>query len=261
MRTQQQLHRNLFLTLGLSALLFLSLCAAQDENPDLPSSKIKVTKKFEEFRKIAGSTEMVYIEGGEYNDEIVKPFYMDVNLVTVGQYKACVDAGVCPAPPKNEFWSDTWKKGDPDLPITNISWYNARTFADWVGKRLPTEQEWVWAARGREKGRIYPWGNEPPKREHACWMRYDAEVDTGGGPCHVGQFIGSRDGVKDMAGNLWELTATFQNEDSMLIIMKGGAWYNDDPEKLKVSARGVATPYHRAYSCDGFRCVRSVKIK
>ncbi|MDN5203057.1 SUMF1/EgtB/PvdO family nonheme iron enzyme [Fulvivirgaceae bacterium BMA10] len=239
--------------------LFSHKSWAQDEDPDSHSSKTKVTQRYEELRKLAGSTKMIYIEGGVYEGKKVEAFHMDETMVTVEQYMACVEAGVCPHPPDNGLWSATFKKSNSKLPINEISFHNAQTFAQWIGKRLPTEHEWEWVASGRGEGRIYPWGNSAPTRESACWQRWDAETDSGGGPCEVGKLAFSKDGVKDMAGNLWEWTSTSYNDEGTLIILKGGAWYNDDPSKLKVKARGVASPYHRGNGSDGFRCVSSIK--
>lgn len=236
-----------------------SFAQAPTLDPDSQEAKSLETRKHNILRSIAASSPMVYIEGGTYEGETIEPFYMDAHLVTLEQYRACVSAGVCPPPPENDYWSDTWKKQNTNLPINNVSWFNAQTFADWVGKRLPTEQEWEWAAQGRDEGRIYPWGNEAPGPTTACWKRYNGQDDTGDGPCEVGLHRQSRDGVYDLSGNLWEWTATFTDSTNMLVVLKGGAWYNDNAEKLKVKARGVATPYHRGASSDGIRLVVSKK--
>lgn len=232
---------------------------AQDEavDPDSPEAKSQVTLANDSLRAYAASTEMAFVAGGEFEGETIGDFYMDVHLVTLGQYRACVAAGVCVPPPENELWSDSWKKEDDRLPINNVNWFNARTYAAWVGKRLPTESEWEWAARGGDEARTYPWGNEEPTEGIACWMRYDGDTDTGDGPCPVGQHAPSRDGIYDLSGNLWELTSTFGDESKRLIVLKGGAWYNDVPAKLQVANRGLATIYHRDASSDGIRLVVS----
>ncbi|MDA7980085.1 MAG: formylglycine-generating enzyme family protein [Pirellulales bacterium] len=170
---------------------------------------------------------------------------MDVDLVNVGQYKAAVKMGVCPRPPQTSDISDSWKLGNNRRAQNNVNYFAAQAFLGWIGKRLPTEEEWEWAARGREKGYIYPWGNDPPEQDSACWLRYFPEKDVCLGPDLVGvDRATSRDGVHDMAGCLWEWTSTVDPENSGLMILKGGAWYNDNPEKLKVTGRGRAIPYH-----------------
>lgn len=231
-----------------------------DVDPDAPEVKNREFMRAEQYRAFAASTRMVLIPGGTYKGKKIEPFYMDADLVNVGQYKAAVKMGVCPRPPRTPDVSDSWKLGDNRRAQNNVNLYAAQSFLRWVGKRLPTEDEWEWAARGREKGFDYPWGNEPPQRESVCWMRYFPEKDICLGPDLVGvDRATSVDGVHDMAGCLWEWTSTVDPDNPTLMILKGGAWYNDNPEKLKVTTRGRATPYHNEVNSDGFRGVVSVE--
>jgi iron(II)-dependent oxidoreductase len=89
--------------------------------------------------------------------------------------------------------------GSEDHPALEVSWFGAREYCAWVGKRLPTEAEWEMAARGTD-GRKYPWGNAAPDRTRA---QYDAGWR---GTVPVGRFPAGASpyGVLDLAGNAWE---------------------------------------------------------
>jgi len=98
-------------------------------------------------------------EQDEYPRRVVwlDGYYIDVHEVTNSQYKVFVDSMEI-APP--HLWKDgNYPVGQDGYPVVDVSWEDARMYAEFVGKRLPTEEEWEKAARGTD-GRHYPWGNE-----------------------------------------------------------------------------------------------------
>ena len=86
-------------------------------------------------------------------------FWIDQTEVSNAQYRLCVEAGICVEPIACKKGEPTF--GDPnksDHPVVCVNWEDASTYCDWVGSRLPTEAEWEYAFRGKERS-IYPWGN------------------------------------------------------------------------------------------------------
>jgi len=138
----------------------------------------------------------------------IAAFWIDKLEVTNGMYSLCTKAGKC-KPPRN-FESSTRKSyfNNPDFtdfPVINVSWVDAKTYCEWAGRRLPTEAEWEYAARGGEDYRRYPWGDQSPDNNLA---NYDYSVrDTN----KVGSYPAGASpyGALDMAGNVWEWVSDF----------------------------------------------------
>ena len=130
----------------------------------------------------------------------IAALYVDRFEVTNAQFQRFVDETGHPPP---RYWAGgRFPRGQALRPVVGVTWKDANAYAAWAGKRLPTEAEWEWAARG-EEGRLYPWGNESdPSRENS-------ESKGPGHSAEVGSYpLGATAlGIMDLAGNVREWTA------------------------------------------------------
>jgi len=198
-------------------------------------------------------------------------FWIDETEVTVAEYTACVEAGVCVAPPMG----GTYNYGVAERaehPVNGVDRLGALTFCGWVDggtRRLPTEAEWEKAARGTD-ARTYPWGDVPePSCTHAV-MADEGGID-GCGMAATGA-VGSKPlgaspyGALDMAGNAWEWVSDWYGPyDPMatvdptgpatgeLGVLRGGAWGGASPAYFRAADRFGGDPASTNVSL-GFRC-------
>ncbi|MBN2392732.1 MAG: SUMF1/EgtB/PvdO family nonheme iron enzyme [Anaerolineae bacterium] len=207
-------------------------------------------------------TETVIIPAGEFpygaeKRPCVLPAYrIGRYLVTQAQYAEFLKAHPeIPVPYVDEDWARvynwdpekrTYPVGRSNQPVVLITWDEAAAYCTWAGGRLPTQEEWERAARGTDV-RSYPWG------ESFTLVRANTRESGLGGPTPVGVFIEgeSSAGVLDMAGNVWEWTASDHNENTK--ILRGGAW-NFPAESARTYVSERSRPHNRSHAI-GFRVV------
>lgn len=223
---------------------------------------------------------MVKIEGGTYAWNGRKlgtdTFCMDVIEVTVAAYDTCVKNGRCRSAGSEvyrpeldedgeeaeaEKYSKKWSPAcnarhldRSEHPVNCVDWGQANEYCRAFGKRLPREEEWEWAARGRE-GRAFPWGSEPPELQ-LCASIVTRREST----CPVGKFKdgATPDGVLDMAGNVYEWTAQKETipGDQQRRVARGGSSFESKVMEFATGRRGdrySGDPRER-YPHIGFRC-------
>ncbi|WP_316746388.1 formylglycine-generating enzyme family protein [Pedobacter gandavensis] len=166
-------------------------------------------------------------------------------------------------------------KGKENHPVTQISWFDANAYAKWAGKRLPTEAEWEYAARGGLKDKKYPWGDEDlttGKVKANTWQGEfpysDKKTDGYGNVAPVKSFAANGYGLYDMAGNVWEWTADWYREDyyqkqqqqGMVSNPKGpkDSYDPQEPGIPKKIIRGGSFMCHSSY-CKGYRVTSKMK--
>jgi sulfatase modifying factor 1 len=257
------------------------------------------------------SGEMVFVPAGNFTmgqTGIAEPvhtvyldaFYIDKYEVTNAQFKSFIDAGGYTT---QAFWSAAgwsertsrgwtlplyWTAGThhsgpawPNFPVVAVSWYEAEAYANFAGKRLPTEAEWEKAARGTDQ-RTYPWGNSIDGSRANYGGSGDPYDDSStpvgfyDGRLHPSPLFQTTDspspyGAYDMAGNVYEWVADWYlfNYYSVsppsnppgpltgsLRVLRGGSWIYDTSH-LRSAYRVSTNPYIRTFT-NGFRCARTL---
>jgi formylglycine-generating enzyme required for sulfatase activity len=140
------------------------------------------------------------------------------------------------------WWSDVtganWRhplgpgssvEGRGRFPVVHVAYADAVAYANWAGKRLPTEAEWEFAARGGLSGRLYPWGDD--FKEGGTWRAnthrghfpdHDSGADHFAGIGPVAQFAGNGYGLYDVAGNVWEWVSDWYRPDYYAALANAG---------------------------------------
>ncbi len=194
-------------------------------------------------------------------------YYIYKNEVTVAQYRTFCDKTNRKMPTE-----PSWKWQD-NHPMVNVSWNDAKAYADWAEVSLPTEAQWEKAARG-EDARIFPWGNVWDAKK--CCNPLGANCpEKGTSP--VGNFPAGASpfGVNDMTGNAWEWCADWYSDDYYKTatpknpmgplsgswrVLRGGSWRSSNTIYFRTTDRGYAGPVMKI-SYIGFRCAINLPVK
>ena len=230
--------------------------------------------------KAGDDCDMIVLQGGTFqmgsdvggSDEkpvhsvTLSGFSLDLTEVTVAAYGKCVTSGGCTAP--NSGGSCNWGNDARQAhPINCLDWNQAKAYCTWLGKRLPTEAEWEYAARSGGQAITYPWGNALPScnlavMANGCGSGSTLAVcaKTPGNTAH---------GICDMAGNVWEwvedaygpypgtpATNPVVNTGSTRVL-RGGSWNYNFSNYLRAALRYHNAPSNRYYYA-GFRCARTL---
>ncbi len=254
----------------LALALLLAACGGNKNEPGgLGTGDVgKVKEKTSSVDKM----KMILIQGGSFqmgglsdaalpNEKpshkvTLKGFWLDQTEVTNAQYAQCVASGPCEIPKelKSATRSDYYKNPEyADYPVVFVTWNQAKAYCEWAGRRLPTEAEWEYAARGTDF-REYPWGDDKPGEGTANFDYKNKDtVKVGSYPEGASPF-----GILDMAGNVWEWVADFYSPSyyekspaenptgpdkagvhGLQMVLRGGSWA-DGWKELRVSNRGFA---------------------
>lgn len=251
-----------------------------------------------------GTDEGMPYEGPVHTVEI-SPFFMDEHEVTVAEFGEFVQATGYKTEAEKYGWSGVfdmdsrdWIRVDgadwrhpegprsaapPNEPVTQISWNDAAEYTRWAGKRLPTEAEFEYAARGGLDGKKYAWGDEltPGNKFPANWWQGtfpDKNTGEDGflGRAPIKSFAASGYGLYDMTGNVWEWCSDRFGEnyysrsekrdpkgpaDGSERVNRGGSFLCAENfcSNYRVAGRGHAEPDSGLNNL-GFRCVRDARM-
>ena len=246
----------------LPLFVILLIFAASGCKPDMVAPMATPTKEPASGGPSLGDTRirssdgmlMVYVPAGEFEKGIadiplerpahtvaLDSFWIDRTEVSNAQFQRCVEAGRCDQPScwkDNDLIRDNDDFGGPEQPVVCVDWYQARTYCEWTGGRLPTEAQWEYTARGPE-GLEYPWGNEfdGTKLNYCdvnCPKKY-ADEDFNDGYAYTAPVGSYPDGASwcgalDMGGNVREWTQD---------------WFGEYPSERQVNPTGPTSGIQR----------------
>ena len=193
----------------------------------------------------------------------VAPYWLDRTEVTVVAYRACVQTGSC-SPPAHTSAACTYDGDDPDLPVSCVHWGDADAYCHFVGKRLPNEREWEFAARGSFQV-PFPWGAGASCSDAVTLINEQSGRSCARRPARVGTHPGGASvfGVQDLSGNVEEWTADWYVEllgpdpaprAGAAHVLRGGGWLST-PSQSRTTSRNWGSAVEAGANV-GFRCAR-----
>lgn len=193
----------------------------------------------------------------------IDSFYLDPYEVTNKQYFEFCQATGNPMP---EFWGMKEFKSSmdfPDYPVVGVSFTDAEKYAKWAGKRLPTEAEWEYAARGGLVNKNFPYGDKLDTTMANFGKRFKGVI-------RIGSFLPNGFGLFDMSGNVWEWVSDNYGSDyysaspaanpkgperSRFKVIRGGGWHSGAMCNQTFYRNGLSPSW--VDFAVGFRCARS----
>lgn len=218
----------------------------------------------------------------------VESFYMDRHPVTNAEFKEFLEeSGYQPADPVNflkEWENGTFPEGKGDYPVVHVSYEDAKAYAAWAGKRLPTELEWQYAAQTTAQNE-WPWGNDGgsiSKKDQFVTKTLTVSKYEGLDPTLTNPGNGTLDpvgtypkganpyGLEDLVGSVWQITNdVYDNTTNRFVMLKGGSYFRPDsswwyvqggPQKLHYRQMLLrVSPSFERNATVGFRCVKDAK--
>ncbi len=232
-----------------------------------PSRRVEITEFFMDQYEVSNKEFAEFVEDTGYVTEAETfgdSFVLDILLSE--DVKSEITQAVAHAPwwlpVKGAMWRTPEGRGSTvkdrmDHPVVHVSWNDAFAFCQWANKRLPTEAEWEYAARGGLSDRLFPWGNDPmPRGQHwmNVWQGEFPTVNTGEdgyiGTAPVDSFPPNKYGLHNMAGNVWEWTSDWWTTRHTSDFRKDPQGPSTGREKVKKGGSYMCTPQF----CYRYRC-------
>ncbi len=254
---------------GLRSWIVLVACASavfgigcKEKEPTTPEEVANPMVRIPGGKFLMGSEDGASDEMPAHEVEVAS-FELDQGEVTARQYLACVRAGKCAqthyrsrCEPLHREGAKEGERGDERRAMTCVEASQAEAFCRWMGKRLPTEEEWEYAARGMD-GRKYPWGNEDPV-DPTCWK--NGRRPPGACPAVILPSEGLH-GLRDMGGNVTEWTSSGHSAEygkpqrSDFRVARGGSRASQSFRELRATYRNALEP-KQSGGWLGIRCAR-----